>query len=259
MQKVESLVNKNVKIIIVNIFIVLFFTYSPAFAQRDSSISYPLITVNYGFQIPGGDLSSRFGANSNVGLGFYYKTQSNWIFGLQWSFLFSNNVREDSLFKGVMTPEGNIIDLDGKNGDYRTMQRGNLFGLGVGRMFNVGSNKNSGIVTIAYLNALQHKIRVHNNSNNIPQINNEYKQGYDHLTNGLGTGLFLGYMYMSATNYVNIYAGADLTVAFTRNRRYNFNIEAVDNRLRYDILSGLRIGIILPLYSKSTDGKFFYD
>lgn len=259
MIKERLLTNKNVKLHIVTLFTLLVLVVNHANAQRDSAISYPIVTINYGFQLPGGDLSARFGANSNAGIGFYYKTNTNWLFGVQWNFLFSNKVREDSLFKGVITPEGNIIDIDGKNGDYRTMQRGHLLGLGVGRMFNVGSNKNSGIVAIAYLNALQHKIRIHNNANNIPQINNEYKQGYDHLTNGLGAGMFLGYMYMSATNYVNIYAGLDATLGFTRNRRYNFNIQAIDNRLRYDILSGIRIGLILPLYSKSTDGKFFYD
>jgi len=245
-----------------NLFIFIFTTIifvGTANAQRDSAISYPLVTVHYGFQFPGGDMLQRFGPNSNMGVGFYYKTKHNIMCGVQWNYLFANQVKEDSLFKGVLTPEASIIDMDGKNGSYKIMERGHLFSLSLGYMFNTHQNKNSGIVTMVSLIGMQHKIRVHNNTNNIPQINNEYKQGYDHLTNGLGVGVFLGYMFMSAKNYTNFYGGFDASVGFTKNRRYNFNTSSVDNTLRYDILSGVRVGIILPLYSKNTDGKFYYE
>lgn len=227
-------------------------------AQNDSAKAFPFVTVSYGFQIPSGDLATRFGPNSNAGIGFYYKTKANWIVGLQWNFLFANNVREDSIFKNILTPEGTLIDSDGKNGAYKTMQRGHLFSLSLGKIFPINKNQNSGILANMSLVGMQHKIRIQNNTNNIPQINNEYKQGYDHLTNGLGAGVFLGYMYISPKNYTNIYGGFDATIGFTRNRRYNFNTASVNNNLRYDILSGIRIGIILPIYSKNADGKYFY-
>jgi hypothetical protein len=230
-----------------------------AFSQSDSAVSFPLITINYGFQIPGGDLAQRFGVNSTFGIGIFHKLKSNFIYGLQWNYMFSNKVKEDSVFKGILTPEGTIIDEDGKNGAYKVMERGHLFSLSFGYLINTKQNKNSGIVTMLSLVGLQHKIRIHNNSNNIPQINNEYKQGYDHLTNGLGVGLFLGYMYLSEKNYLNIYGGFDTSVGFTKNRRYNFNTSSIDNNLRYDIISGIKIGIILPLYSRNNDGKFYYD
>ena len=229
------------------------------FAQKDSSFALPLVSVHYGGNIPSGDLKSRFGANFNTGVGFKHKFKSGWVLNAEWSFIFANKVKEDSLFKYILNPDGFIIDNDGKNGSYKVMERGQLFTLSMGKIVKTFQNKNSGILVSLGASFLQHKIRVHNNSNNIPQINYAYKFGYDHLTNGFGPTVFLGYLYISSNNYVNFFGGFDATIAYTKNRRYNFDTQSINNNLRTDILYGLKFGIILPIYSKRVDGKYFYN
>ena len=41
-----------------------------------------LVSARYALQTPALDLADRFGTNSNIGLGVYYKTQSNWLVGM---------------------------------------------------------------------------------------------------------------------------------------------------------------------------------
>jgi len=226
---------------------------------QDSARAFPMVITHFGFQYPDGDMANRFGPNANFGVGFFYKTKSNIIFGAQWSYMFGSKVKEDSIFRNIKTPQGNIIDIDGKNGAYVIMERGQMASLGIGKVFATKNNKNSGITAIAFLNALQHKIRIQNNANDIPQINNNYRQGYDHLSSGLGAGIFIGYLHVSIKNYFSFYAGLDASIAYTKNRRFNFDISAVDNTQRQDILYGAKIGIVLPIYHKQAEGKFFYD
>ena len=229
------------------------------FAQSDSSLSMPIVSVHYGGNLPAGDLASRFGANFNAGIGVKYKFRNNWILNFEWSFLFANKVKEDSLFLNLYTPDGYIIDMDGKNAAYKVMERGQTYALSLGKIIKNFQNENSGIMVSAGLCYLQHKIRIQNNSNTIPQINFAYKNGYDHFTNGFGPTFFLGYTYISRDNFVNFYGGFDATIGYTKNRRYNFDTQRIDNTLRTDILYGFKVGILVPIYSKRVDGKYFYN
>jgi hypothetical protein len=245
--------------IIAVVFIVCSLFSSSIFSQSDSSYALPLVSVHYGGNLPSGDLKDRFGANFNTGVGYKHKFKKGWLLNVEWSFLFANKVKEDSLFKNILNPEGYIIDNDGKNGSYKVMERGHLVTLSFGKLIKTFQNENSGILFTLGASYLQHKIRIHNNSNNIPQINYAYKFGYDHLTNGFGPNIFLGYLYTSSNNYVNFFGGFDATIAYTKNRRYNFDTQSVNNSLRTDILYGFKFGIILPIYSKRVDGKYFYN
>ena len=118
-----------------------------SFAQlniRDSLISAPMLITSYAYQIPGGDISSRFGGNSNVGIDFLYKTKSNWLFGADWQYMFGGKVKEQIL-NGLITEQGYIIGSDGLPADINITQRGYSSTLKFGKLFPIiGPNKNSG-------------------------------------------------------------------------------------------------------------------
>src|SRR5690606_34872644 len=105
----------------------------------------------------------------------------------------------------------------------------------------------------------QHKIDFEVDETVVPQLNKDYKKGYDRLTNGFMITQFVGYAFFDAKKRINLYAGFEFSQAFTQNRRpWNFDQFLQDDTKRVDLLSGFRIGWILPLYPKSTEQFFYY-
>ncbi len=83
------------------------------------------------------------------------------------------------------------------------------------------------------------------------------KKGYDRLSNGIGFTQSVGYLFLSNNRIANFFAGIEMNEAFTKNRRdFNYDQMKKDNQLRTDLLFGIRIGWILPLYKKAP--KEFY-
>jgi hypothetical protein len=240
----------------------IFFGNHFSYAQvsiKDSSIATSLIGISYAYQIPGGDLAKRFLSNSAIGGSYLFKTKSNWLFGADGFFMFRDTIKETDIFSSIKTSDGNIIDGNGIFSEYRLQERGFNISSKIGKLFPVwGPNKNSGIVILAGVGLLQHKISIYEQDKTTPQIEGDYKKGYDRLTNGLSIDEFIGYMYLGNSRLVSFFAGFDLTQAWTKGRRgYNFDLRGPDNTKRFDILSGIKIGWILPLYSQAPD-KFYY-
>ena len=70
------------------------------FAQENISegaIRIPMINMNAGFHIPGGDLSNRFGNSSLFGLGFPLKNKNNIYWGFEGAGLTGANIKEDNI------------------------------------------------------------------------------------------------------------------------------------------------------------------
>jgi hypothetical protein len=239
----------------------LFSTYS--FSQgniKDSLIRTSMFTASYSYQFPGGDLSKRFLSNNSIGGSFLYKTKHNWLIGAEGSFMFRDTIKETEILDSISTSDGAIIDGNGTYADIRLYERGFYTGIKGGKIFPVfGPNKNSGIVVMIGAGLLQHKIRIENTDNTAPQIKGNYKKGYDRLTNGFALSEFVGYMYLGNSRLVSFYAGFELMQAWTKNRRsYNFDLMGPDNTKRLDMLNGLRIGWIIPLYKRTPDKYYYY-
>ncbi|HET6244800.1 MAG: hypothetical protein H0V01_05130 [Bacteroidetes bacterium] len=226
---------------------------------EDSIISTPIIVANYAYQFPGGNLKDRFGNNSSIGISFLQKTKQNWLWGFEFSFIFGGKVKEDSLFRNISTKNDFLINQHGAYAEIRFFERGHLSTLKGGRLFPaLGPNPNCGFIAIASVGLLQHKIRIENPENNTPQILNDYKKGYDRLTNGLAVSEFFGYMYLSNNRLLNFYGGVEFVQAWTQNRRdFNFDTMEKDNTRRNDFMSGIKVGWVIPLYKKMPN-KFYY-
>jgi hypothetical protein len=243
--------------------IIFFFLFTlvvkASFAQKSirDSISFPMIGASGQFQLPGGDLEKRFGNNFNAGGFFQLKLKSNWLFGIDGYFLFSDQVKENP-FINLQTDEGYIVASNGLYADYAIYERGFLFSAKAGKVFNfIGQNPNSGLMTTVGAGLLQHKIRIEVKDNNVPQLNGDYKKGYDRLTNGLAITEFIGYLHCGNNRLINFFAGVELTQAFTKSRRdWNFDTMMKDDANRMDLLYGIKVGWFFPIYKHAATSYY---
>ncbi|HKR03363.1 MAG TPA: hypothetical protein VJY62_01900 [Bacteroidia bacterium] len=226
---------------------------------RDSAIAMHIVGIGYSFQVPGGDLADRFGNSSMVGLNYAYKLKSNFIFSLNGGYIFGGDLKEDAILTGIASEDGSILGNDGRFADIRLYERGHHISLTFGKVFRFKKpNPNSGIVLMAGPGFLQHKIRIETIGNTVPQLNKEYKKGYDRLTNGMEINESIAYYYFGNRYLVNFYFGFEFIQAFTQNRRnYNFDTMMQDDKKRVDLLFGIKAGWMLPIYRKAPNKYYF--
>lgn len=220
-----------------------------------------LIHLSYGGHSPGGDLADRFGPAFAVGSGLdFITTKNNWIAGLDFSYYFGANVNEDVL-ASLRTPEGFIIGNDRSYSDIRLRMRGFYAGGHIGKVLGLGfANPRSGIRLTLGAGLLQHKVRIQDDpQSGVPQLSDEYKKGYDRLSNGLAFTEFVGYQVLSMDRRVNFYIGMEFTQGLTMSRRdYNFDTRSRDETERLDLLFGFKAGWILPIYFGKGSEEIYY-
>lgn len=213
-----------------------------------------------GFYTPAADLAERFGPMAQVGFEVSYQLKSGWVLGAGGGHIFGNNVRERDIMSNIATPNGDIITEDGVFENYRLRPFGwSIYGR-VGKVFPLfGPNPNSGLLIDLGVGVMQHKIWIETPRLASPQLAGDYKKGYDRLTNGLSLNQFIGYQHLSNKKLINFYVGFDFHQGFTQNRRtVNFNTGLADTRNRLDMLVGLKVGWILPLYGRESKEILFY-
>lgn len=245
-------------------FLILFFLLSlNLFSQvsiRDSAISFGMLGATVQYQLPGADMADIFYNDINVGAFFQWKFKNNWLLGVEGEFFFNDNIKSNTILSGISTHLGEVISVDGSYAQIQTMERGFRIALKTGRVFPLfGPNPNSGLLTTIGAGMLQHKIRIDVKDNNVPELDDNYKKGYDHLTNGLALTEFIGYMHCSNSRLINFFAGFEFTQGFTKNRRdMNFDTMSKDNTQHLDLLFGFKAGWFFPLY-KHAANKYYYN
>lgn len=246
------------------VFTVIFVISFQAFSQanvKDSCLRIPLFYAAYAFQVPGGDMADRFGANSNIGGGFLYKTAKNLVIGADFNYIFGSEIKiRDQLMSNLFTSDGYIIDQGGSYASYGIFERGYYTGLKAGYVLPVlGSNPNSGLLLLGSAGYIQHKIRIEVNNNSAPQLNGDYKRGYDRLTGGFYLGEYVGYQYLGNTRLLNFSAGFEFIQAFTVPfRDVNFDTRLPDSKQnRVDLLFGIKVSWSIPIFGRMPE-KFYY-
>lgn len=233
-------------------------------AQRnvsDSIIPSTWLVVQYGGCVPEGDLADRYGFMNHVGLFAGYKTQKNWVFGLDAAYMFGGQVRMPGVFDHLIDSNGNITDQNGDIAIVRTMPRGFYANATVGKVIPVLSpNPNSGIYVNFGVGYLLHKLRVETQDHVVPQIELDYRKGYDRLTTGVNTSQFIGYTLMANDSPINFFAGFYAQQGFTYNRRtINFDTPdiPVSTDLRLDLQFGFKVGWMIPVYQRQPKEYYF--
>jgi hypothetical protein len=234
------------------------------FSQRnvkDEAIGTPLLGINYGLNQPTKDLNDRFGVLNHLGFISGYKTKSNWVIGIEGNFIFGNQIKEDSLLQNLKDSYGNITDINGEIAVVPLFVRGFNTNFTIGKIIPIFSpNPNSGIFINTGVGFMAYKIRIESNNQVIPQIELNYKKGYDRLTSGLCTHQFLGYSYLSNSGFYNWYAGLYTQQGFTTNQReifFDHPNSLVSKTIRKDFSYGFKLGWLIPIYKRKPKEFYF--
>jgi hypothetical protein len=229
---------------------------------KDSVISTPWIGLQYGLIAPGGDLKERFGTLNHLGVMAGYKTNRNWVLGLDGNFIFGDQIKVNSLFSHLIDSYGNITDINGEVALVLVTARGFNVNLMIGKVFSIaGPNSNSGIYVHGGLGYMQHKMRVETQDQVIPTLELTYRKGYDRYTTGLNFHQFIGYAFMANKGFVNFYGGFYCSQGLTYNRRDIFFDQPtvpVSTAQRLDLQYGIKLGWFIPIYERKPK-DFYYD
>lgn len=220
---------------------------------RDTTILAPVISVTYAGQVPLLDMAKTFGLNSNIGVNGGVKLSSNWQLELEGTFMFSKNIKITTLLDPIVTSDRQIIARDGGPANIEVYERGITGSFNLGRVFPViGPNPNSGLIAKLGIGFMRHKIRIDNQENVVPQLDEDNVIYYDRLTLGVMTKEYFGYQHLGNNNLTNFHFGIEFIQGFTRGMRdYQIDIEAPYRDQRLDFMIGLRVGWIFPVYRKA--------
>lgn len=235
---------------------------SHAQVSGSEALSLPVVGIHYGGAFSGGDLAERYGYFNRVGFTAGYKFKSNWSVGLESDFWFSDNVRLTGLFDHLVDGAGNITNDLGLPGSVLVYPRGVHANAYVGRLFPLNqTNRNSGILVQLSGGYMLHRLRIETNDNVVPQIELDYKKGYDRLSTGINLQQFVGYSFLNNRGSASFYAGLYFQQGFTYNRRtINFDQPdiPVSTARRLDLQTGFRVGWYIPFYS-AEPREFYYN
>lgn len=219
-----------------------------------------LISPYYTVLFPLGELNHRFGTSNDAGLNISIKIAKNFLIGVEGAYLFGRKVKEYPLSNMLTYSTDQIIGQDGSLNDIPVQLSGFEIALRVGKLIPLmKKHPNSGIVVSIAPGFIQHKILINANPNIIPQLNNTYKQGYDRLTNGPMLAGNIGYLYLEKKRFLSFYGGIDFAAGFTQERRnWNFDLMSADKHQRIDMLIGIKLAWIIPVFTNRDSEVYYY-
>ena len=247
----------NPKNYVILFILMLSFFNSKAQSVKDSSFRIILTGVHISGQLPQNNLAERFGPNFSAGVDLIWKSKHNFLFGIEGSYFWTKNVRED-VVASMKNSDGFITDNEGYPAELTLTERGWNFYANVGKLFpKTGHNPNSGMFFTVGAGYMQHKIKLYDVNQKIAAIKGDLKKGYDRLSGGFALTQFLGYQYLSNNRLANFNFGFEFYEGFTQSfRGFNYDTGLKDTQKRIDILIGFRFTWILPLYKRTKD--FYY-
>ncbi len=233
------------------------FLSSNIFSQDNKQSAF---IFSYDYKIPMGELAAIYGNNSSIGLTYFKEKENNLFFGIEGNYIFGENIKKNTLFNNISTSNGNIIGADGTYANIILLQRGFEAYIFVGYAYHHQEKDLSGIYLSSGLGYLQQQIFIDTKNQDIPQLNNEMKKGYDRLSNGISTKWQASYRYYSKNGKFQAYAGINITMSYAKNiRPYIFNsMRYNDDNANWQKIYGATLGIIIPIERKNEEEFHYY-
>lgn len=244
-------------------FLTFLFAFCNLFAQDVKQSYSQLFQVQYGANLPSGDLAKRYGFLNHVGGGLTLVDSKKNLFGIESSFIFGNKFKSefDSVFSGLVDSQGNITDINGDIAVVMVYARGFYANATVGKLIPLSQKFKASHLQLNFgLGYLQHRFRIETNRQVVPQIETNYRKGYDRFTTGINTSQFIGYAFLPEEGFYQFFVGIYTLQGFTYNRRaINFDQPdvPVSKDLRLDLQFGIRAGWYIPFYKAQPRDYYF--
>lgn len=227
----------------------------------DKGLAMSLFQFQGGYYGAGGDFSELYGNPFEIGFSYAYKTPKNILFGTNFGFQFGNNVKDEgSLFVALRNGRDEIVGVEGEAITVLVTQRGYVGGLYIGKIFPIiGPNPNSGLVIKLGLNYFENRTWIEVREDEFAPLEGDYRKGYDRKRAGLALNQFVGYQHFDNDRKINFYAGFEFYQGFTTDyRSYNIDQMMPTNGDYLDLLYGIKVGWVFPVYRQVAD-KFYLD
>ena len=217
-------------------------------------------TFNYNYQMSIGSSTSPFGNNSAVGSSYFFELDKNIIFGVEANYLFGTDMNDSTIFENISTSNGGIIGSDGYYANINLMQRGLDSYLFTGYAIHPSKSNSSGFYILQGFGYIEKKIFIDTKNQNVPQLDENMKKGYDQFSNGFSTKTSIDYKYYHNKGRFQMSIGVNYTMTYIKNQReYDFaNNKYYSSKRTWEKLLGLKTEIIIPINRKNENQFHYY-
>ena len=162
------------------------------------------------------------------------------------------------ILSGITNNDGSITASDGYYANINFSRSGFSSNIFAGYAIHLNKTNLSGVYFSFGTGYINQKIQIDTKNENIPQLNEEYKKGYDSANDGIFGKLSINYKYYSKKGGIQISTG--LFNSFARTKRLNsylFNENNNDDSFHFGSAFGFNFGLIIPV-SKINQEEFHY-
>jgi hypothetical protein len=219
-----------------------------------------MFVPNYNAQFPFGHVAQRFGFDNLVSLEILYKTNKNWLVGVNGGFIYGSNSKQNYVFSNIATSTGQFITQYNDLTAIRPQEQGFNIQFTFGKIIPLTEKlPDAGIMFLTGLGAVADKIAVSVKAAELPQLSPQYRKGYDRMNVGPVLSQFVGYNYMARSRFFAGYIGLQADLSYTENvRPYDFYTMGKLNDKGVDLFLGLKVGFIIAKYMQASEKEYFY-
>ena len=226
----------------------------------DTATTMIMVGANFSTLFPFGMMRDTFKLNLNFGGLLMLKTKTNWTFDLNFNYFFASDVRNpNNILSNLVDKNGAIIDGYGLKSTIYMEGRFWHLGFGVGKIIAFDQWRNSGLWLRYDFGYFEHKIRIKEPEDALPQILGDYLKGYDQKSGGFCMSQFIGYLFMRKNRVANFYVGIEIYEMWTKPlRNYIFNVGPTDGiKPAFSCMLGGKVGWFIPVYEKKRTTDYY--
>jgi hypothetical protein len=223
-----------------------------------------VVMLGFGFGMPGGELRNRFGNHLHATAGYNLVFPSHWTLGVEASYGFGRNVKQDPL-SSLRDANGDIIAKDGSLSTTDITESVTMLPtVKFGRVFVLKKRvktpdwEHGLLVNVGY-SWIQYKYGLNNVSRDVAQLDGDRKKGYDRLASGPGGLAELTYFLQSPKGSYGVFFKGQYYYGVSQSRRvYDYNYQRATTGVMPVSALILQIGFALTFYRLDENDYFYY-
>ena len=224
------------------------------------------IHLGSGYQDNAGNWAQRYAGTALFDLGAEYQHKEKWLIGFSYSPYTGRTINTDSLYGGIVGPSQNLYDINGNPAVIRTYLRGYNACLVAGRMWAIRESSLSNPRTwtmsvVVGAGRIEHYTKFQFDKGRLPQLENDYTQGYDGYRKGFCFSQQFRMQYMNP-EALSFYVGVGTNQGITKaTRDWDFGTFRASKVTQFDLGLNFTGGLIIPIVIRQSgvikDAEYF--